>query len=127
MKKEFLLICTLISFQAYGQDLSGKWVWVKNNKQHTFTINLEKSNENYFGSYCAVAMSGNRIDCSPEKYANKFTYNPTKPEFEYIPNYSRAKGIAKLTVVENKLLWEIIKQPESMHFAPKNAYLTKRK
>jgi hypothetical protein len=126
MKKSLLLICALISFHSYSQDLSGKWVWDKNNKQHTFSINLEKNNESYFGTYCAVAMSGNRIDCSPEKYANKFIYKPDNPEFEYTPNYSRGKGIAKLSFVDNKLLWEIVQGPNSMHFAPKKAYLTKQ-
>lgn len=49
-------------------DLSGLWHWTSSNTKSIFSLTLEKIDQKkYTVSYCAVALSGNKIDCSSEE------------------------------------------------------------
>jgi hypothetical protein len=119
------LIILAISLQSYADDFSGLWVWDENNGKHTFSIRTEKEGERLVGSYCAVGMSGSRIDCSPNS-SKKFPINFNGSDFEFTTNYSGKVGVAKITLIKEKLHWVIVKQPNGEHYAPKKAILSKQ-
>ncbi len=78
----------------------------------------------YSATYCAVAMSGSRIDCSPNQ-ENVFKFVLNEP-FTFKTHYSGNLGTAKISLSNGKLIWEIIKKPNGEHYAPANAMLSKQ-
>lgn len=124
MRIFLITLLVSVSSMCRGEDLSGQWSWANNNDQHTFSIKLSKSGEGYRGTYCAVGMSGGRIDCSPE-YASEFKTKVEGEEFKFVTNYSGKNGIARLSIDGTKLLWEIVREPSGEHYAPSKAFLYK--
>jgi len=127
MKKYLLLLLLLTSNSIFaeGSVKGDLWIWEENSKAHTFSIRLLKVDNGYSGTYCAVGASGNRMDCSPQKYAKWFNFTEDNPSFTFITNRDRKKGKAKLTKQNNKWVWELIEPPKGEHYAPKKAVLKK--
>jgi hypothetical protein len=138
MKKNFyqkislLLIVIVYGLSIFAQNhkksiFVGNWVWDKNSKQATFSIKIvHKINNEYIGSYCAVAMGGSRIDCDPIDVQSSFEFidrGNNVVEFDFISNYSNAKGRARLKYENNQLYWEITKEPKDLFFCPQKATL----
>ena len=117
----------MVGNQSFASDSENSelWVWDNNSPKHTFSVRIHKEIGRYIGSYCAVGMSGRRIDCSP-KSTKKFTFSKGRPEFTFVTNYSGAKGRAKLTEDNGMWVWKIIEQPNGEHYAPNHAYLSKQ-
>jgi len=124
--KKILIIMLLYSICAnvYADSLLGLWIWDKNSKKHSFSITIKKSGNSYIGTYCAIGMSGNRIDCST-KYPKSFPFTTDESIFTFTTNYSNTKGIGRIQLVDNNLLWEVLSQPSGEHYAPKIAKLNK--
>ena len=107
----------------------GNWSWEKNSQDQTFTINIKKIDDTYYGSYCAIAQAGNRIDCGVEGDDPSFRISNVKNNdvvISFKSNYSLAIGKVRLKLVEDKLSWEIIEKPEGDFFCPYNAILIKQ-
>ena len=121
----FILTITLFVAGVAEAEIAGSWEWVGNSKEHTFSVSLEKSERGYIGQYCAVGMSGSRIDCS-RKNKNTFVVSKIGEQFSFFTNYSKAKGTAKLTKLGEELIWELLSSPSKEHYAPKKAVLKKR-
>lgn len=65
-----VFVYLLLSVSAVADlefNFEGRWYWEKDDA--TFVIELWQDIDILRGSYCAVAMGGNRIDCNPEDEA----------------------------------------------------------
>lgn len=118
----FILSCTF----SFAEDLSGLWLWEENSNNQTFSIKLTKNKQGYSGTYCAIGMSGSKIDCSPKNEISFKVEKLNKP-FKYKANYSDTGGVAKLIAMNNGIVWEMIEEPKGEHYAPKTAKLIKQK
>ena len=122
MNKYILLALMLLSHFSHAGEDDSLWVWQSNNDERTFSIILTKSADGYNGTYCAVAMSGRRVDCSP-KSATPFITRINGEVFKFKTNYSSVFGEASLTLTGEELHWEILVPPRGEHYAPKRAVL----
>nr|WP_320050804.1 hypothetical protein [uncultured Desulfuromonas sp.] len=52
--------------------LDGEWDWDKDNSLSVFSIRLVSHENGLLASYCAVALSGRRIDCAPTDDAKEY-------------------------------------------------------
>jgi tetratricopeptide (TPR) repeat protein len=120
-------INNLNSIVANNSSLAGKWEWEGNNDRSMFTITIELKNDFYFGKYCAVMYSGNKIDCDIDEYSFKFKSFKEEVTFDYICNFSGENGKAKISNLGDKIKWEILDLPDGECYAPKNAILTRSK
>ena len=84
----------------------------------------ETASNAYLATYCAVARSGLKIDCSPNQ-ENSFKFLLNEP-FTFKTHYSGKPGTAKISLQNGKLIWQIIKEPNGEHYAPANAILSKQ-
>ena len=50
------------TFSKY--DLSGEWYW--STEETEFTLSINQRGDSIFGTYCAIAQNGHRIDCDDE-------------------------------------------------------------
>ena len=124
----FLVAC---SQPTSGKDkkvdikFDGKWAWEQNNDSQVFNVEITKNNAEYVGSYCAVYMSENRIDCSDDDSPSFKFKDEGKKEVvvEFLSYYSDSKGKAKLIYNEGKINWEIVEQPEGGSYCPVKAVL----
>lgn len=114
------------TYPSLASDLSGLWNWTSNNAKSTFALTLKKiDQEKYTVSYCAVALSGDKIDCASDK-ENTSSMSLGTP-FSYQSNFSGKTGTAIINFSDEKLHWLITKQPNGEHYAPKQATLTRGK
>ena len=137
MKKLLLLpVMLLIIFAcaAFMQpqakpDFAGNWEWVKNSEAATFSLELKQKGNELTGSYCAVANSGNRIDCGmDEGDACKVTgtINGNMATVKYTSCYSGKTATATITYLADKerMLWE--GKPTSAGYVPVKAELKRQ-
>nr|WP_320116089.1 hypothetical protein [uncultured Desulfuromonas sp.] len=124
MRIILIVLISLISSNVWANSPAGLWVWDKNNSSRTFSIRIDSGKNELLGSYCAVALSGHRIDCS-SRNNKKFSVWLDGREFEFWTNYSGKPGIATLEKVGHKIHWIIVKQPDGEHYAPTEAWLSK--
>lgn len=112
-------------------DFVGEWEMESNSKNgsDTFSINFSKSSKGILeGYYCAVARNGGKIDCTTDKEIN---ITEVKKEDEgYLVSFKSffgAKdGVAKISIKNDKVFWQVIKKPIGEFYCPLEAYLTKK-
>ena len=116
---------------SISQNISilGKWVWEKDSMEHTFNVTIKKENDYYTGSYCAIAQSGEKIDCGLEGEPSFKIENLNTNEFIVVfkTYFSETIGKVKLRFENNKLYWEIIEEPEGEYYCPNIAVLVPSK
>jgi len=126
-----LSYCSLGSnkVNSYQGTFSGNWKWERNSDKGEFTISFSQKGDTVIGNYCAIAQAGERIDCFDKgEYSFRFLIsgsNSTRIEFKFKTAYSNTYGKAKITLENNKLLWEIIEKPKGEFYAPLKAVLLK--
>ena len=119
-----IIFIVLLPALVLAEDLSGHWVWVDNSDNQTFSVKIETSDTgSYTANYCAVGSSGARIDCSING-KNNFKFSLAKP-FAFKTNYSSVAGEAVIGLKGSNLIWQVTKQPQGEHYAPKVARLTR--
>jgi hypothetical protein len=90
------------------------------------------------GSYCAVALDGNRIDCDPQDEAKVNiwgTVSGNAAEVQFFPYYGIGMGDpgtdigkAKLVLRGNQLEWIVTEPPSNGHYwCPDKAVLDREK
>jgi hypothetical protein len=110
--------------------LTGHWVWVEDSEEATFSIFITKEGNAYIGRYCAVALSGNRIDCNdeeiPESNYSSFIIK-SLPGNEFTVNfktyYSESTGKVKIRIEGEKMYWKVVEKPKGQYFCPDVAVL----
>ncbi|GAA0355850.1 hypothetical protein GCM10009092_20140 [Bowmanella denitrificans] len=119
------LLIAVFSVNSFAsEDLNGLWIWDNNSDKHTFSITLEQTEDGYRASYCAIGLSGRRIDCAT-KYKTYFTTQLLGEDITFKTHYSNASGKAKLKIMNGKLKWDITEPPRGEHYAPGQAVLVK--
>ncbi|MEB7539554.1 hypothetical protein NGC37_14700 [Pantoea anthophila] len=114
-----------------SDDFTGQWSGQEKNDNgslySTLTLKLKQDNNNITGSYCYVTRSGNKIDCPEDNVSNlKGTANDKKALIEFNSSFGGVKGKANLEIKDDKVLWNLIKDPENGEFyAPKTYALEK--
>lgn len=112
-------------------DFIGAWE-IKNDSNEnsdTFSINfLESATGKLIGYYCAVARNGNKIDCTPDKEIN--INEVRKEDDQYLVSFKSffgaTKGEARISLVNGKLHWKVVKKPVGEFYCPIEVYLTKK-
>lgn len=136
MAKLFLCIvvicfshCTSASNRLFenSDSLVGNWKWERNSEKGEFNISFIQIGDSLFGSYCAIAQAGDRIDCSRKgEYSFQFIITKSNQvEFKFKTNYSNTYGKAKIIFDNKKLTWEITEKPTGEFYAPLKAVLIK--
>lgn len=114
----------------------GEWEWLNNpNKadipENLFTLKLEKTSDNEVrGQYCAIAQSGNKIDCTNDIEFNikgNIKDNKIDATFYSFFDIKKNRGNIELSILnENTIKWKIIKDSNSEFYAPKECILIKK-
>lgn len=106
--------------------ISGEWVW-ENSEASTFTIKINKVSNYYIGTYFAVAESGMKIDGDVDDTPSfKFDkLNKMEAIVTFKAYFSETTGKAKLKYENDKLLWEIIEEPNGEYYCPNYAVLNR--
>mgnify|MGYP000644190986 FL=1 len=126
-KKITASIFVLASSLAQSDDLAGRWTWDENSESSSFTVHIDRIESKYVGWYCAVGIYGARVDCSPNKKKSfEFPFTGINiHEFKFVTNYSGSVGEVQLTLLNNKLYWNIVGEPYGEHYAQAQAVLSK--
>ena len=126
---------TIESDEITQTSIDGVWEWVYNPNNEdlpdmVFTLNVEKVKNNEFvAQYCAVAQKGNRIDCSTDVEYNVrgvIVNNKVEASFYSFFDSKKVKGKVELLIENNNLKWNIIKEPNSEYYVPKECILFKK-
>lgn len=107
----------------------GHYEWEENSEIETFSVDIILNDNIYEGSYCAVAESGNKIDCGIEEDNPSFIFlesNENQFTVNFTTNYDLSNGKVTLELRGGKLYWKIVEQPEGLYFCPEEAILIKR-
>jgi hypothetical protein len=107
-------------------DLTGKWVWEKNSKEAKFSVFILKDNNSYIGNYCAVALSGAKIDCNVYDDFPSFKIEKAQGnEFIVVfkTYFSEVTGKVKIRIEGNKMYWQVVEQPKGEYYCPDVAVL----
>ncbi|WP_281237911.1 tetratricopeptide repeat protein [Flavobacterium praedii] len=122
--------------KSENNDLIGSWEWSDNSKnvdvpESLFTLIIEKINgDNIIARYCAIADSGNKIDCSnDEKEFNlKGIIKNNKITATFNSFFGGKNGKVEITINGNTLSWKIVQKPNGgEYYAPDSCILTKVK
>jgi len=132
MKNIWILAVLLLCFACSQQEnsITGEWVWGKNSKEATFSVTIQKEGNSYVGRYCAVALSGAKIDCNVEdipvlNFPSFKIENVQGNEFvaDFKTYFSEATGKVKIRIKGNIMYWEIIEEPKGEYYCPNVAIL----
>jgi len=127
LKLFLILSLYLYSCNSDTTTFLGDWICEKNNEKMSFSINIQEQQENYVGTYCAIAEYGNRIDCSTDKQVSfQLKKSILTQEVEFYSYYSGTHGKVKIQLKNNKLYWIVIKQPDGEFYVPNKAVLKKQ-
>lgn len=112
------------------EEFVGDWELENNSPgiNNTFSIHLQKNSSGVLeGYYCAVVRNGTKIDCSPYKEINIKTVDKQKEGYlvSFESFFGAKNGRALIKVKNNKLYWQIIKEPLGDFYCPKSVYLIK--
>lgn len=124
-----LSVSTLSFINICDEDLSGKWVWESPNGTRQFTIKLKMTfKDSLNGQYCAVAYSGQKLDCDFNEVINirgNKLNGIWKVKFNSF--FGAKGGLAELRKLNDSTIqWKIIKWPMGGDcFAPPNVILSK--
>jgi len=115
----------------YEHGFDGYWEWEKNNDNQDFSIDIKIINNKLFLSYCCVMQEGQKIDC-PDNDGNQYSLTVLQPDEGFFQSsfksyYNELLGEVKISLVGEKLIWEIIKTPGSNFFCPNKATFKKIK
>ena len=126
----FFLSCTSdIHSQSDTCSLCGNWKWEKNNDLTYFTLKIKLKKGILFGRHCYVLNKGDKVDCAsmpPDTTfsINKYDFSNTlKVKVKSI--FSEDYGEASITLVGEKLYWELLKKPTGEYYFPDKATLVK--
>ena len=105
-------------------DFSGRWRREKGGAM--FFVELWQDADILRGSYCAVAMGGNRIDCDPQDKAKVNIWGTVlgnTAEVQFFPYYGVGMGDpgsdmgkAKFALKGDQLEWTITEPPSNGHY-----------
>lgn len=109
----------------------GNWIVESsfNKNDDTFSLHLFKNKNGLLeGYYCAITKNGSKIDCTSDKEINIRTIkNENNFVIVLFESFFGAKnGEAKITLENDKIHWEILKNPTGEFYCPNNAYLVKQ-
>lgn len=105
---------------------SGDWEWEKNSETRMFFVNIEEKDGYYVGRYSAIAHDGMFIDSDYDDDDYSFVIEKLFTDeaiVDFLTYYSRTKGKVKLSILDGKLYWDIIEEPDGLYFCPNNAVL----
>lgn len=108
---------------------SGDWEWNEAPESRTFSVDLKCVQGTIVDQYCAVAQSGARIDCSDQGERNLFGSPEPQGDSAMVRFFSFFGAMGGKAVISNKnnrLVWQVIKEPIGEHYAPKAAELRRR-
>lgn len=119
-------------FQQNNDSLNGQWSYEFESEENqllnrTFELDIIVNNNTVKGSYCGIAKGGNKIDCSDKKVFNitgKIKNNIAIVDFFGFYD-NKSKGVAKIYLKGEKLVWEII-NIEGETGAPKKVEMIKK-
>ncbi len=127
----FIILCTGKTIAQTNSviNLTGHWTW--SDKTSSLELNLYQNGNDITGTYCAIAQSGNRIDCSDDEpskclISGKLINNSAKLAFASC--YSNRIDSATLTYNprNKRLKWEFTQTDPGMNIpVPTEAILTK--
>ncbi|VWD12126.1 hypothetical protein BCO18175_04817 [Burkholderia contaminans] len=118
-----IAFAVLVSSSAFATDriFSGRWLFKKivvgqSKPYSTFTVTIDEDRVgNIRGKYCFITQNGNRIDCNPDNELNisgRISGGKNKAVVRFYSFFGASGGVAEITVINNRLLWKVVKQPE---------------
>lgn len=129
-KIKFLLRCVFLFFcvekSLFSSDFSGVWCWEKSDKKRTFSLKIVSGSNVYNGGYVAIAEGGDIIDDNDESFSfptGEVNVVKTRVQAGRSGNF----GLVQIEMKNNKLQWEVLKEPEGEYFFPDKAVLYKCK
>ncbi|HKU25189.1 MAG TPA: hypothetical protein VJQ54_06930 [Candidatus Sulfotelmatobacter sp.] len=117
---QFSLMASVSTF-AKDFPFSGKWDSIGRDDDHgrpysTFSISLNEDEVGKVrGAYCLITHYGNRIDCGSDQELNVSGRAERGKGIAIVNFYSffgATGGVAKITVDDKRLMWDVIKCPE---------------
>lgn len=126
-KEDFAETKAVKSSVVLNSGFEGEWEWEKNDLNQAFSITIIKQRDSLYVSYCSIAQQGNKIDCPME---NEYSFKVPKSvgnsfESEFKTYFSSSLGKVRLTLLNNKLEWKIIKEAEGEFYCPLKALMIK--
>ncbi|WP_144240788.1 hypothetical protein [Dyella japonica] len=133
IRKEILFIlslgCLIVSISVLALENSaftGRWSFVEHHAgsevpYSTLQIQLlEDKDGSIRGSYCFILQSGNRIDCDDRgkelNIAGRAGATGRKAVVHFYSFFGAKDGIAELTLINDRLLWDVKKEPQGDFF-----------
>ncbi|NTX26554.1 hypothetical protein HT746_05280 [Burkholderia pyrrocinia] len=116
----FMMLMPVFSF-ASDQSFSGVWAFresvAREGKPYsTFVVRIDKEKAgNISGPYCFITRNGSRIDCGPDGERNvsgRIEYGKNKAHVDFYSFFGAMGGAAEIKVNGDRLLWNVVKQPE---------------
>lgn len=105
----------------------GNWD-MQESAELAFGLELQQDGNNLFGHHCGMTLDASRIDCSLAGEDEPTIVGAIKgsvAKVKFTSAYSGQIGMAKLTLQDGSLLWEIIAYPNGVYYLPDQAVLTK--
>ena len=104
----------------------GTWDSFEDTPNVSFTLFLTQTNLKIEGKHCSSMYRGHKIDCSLEDVSVSGSINGSIAIISFQSSYGLGKGDAKISLINNMLLWEITKPPKGEYYIPRKAFLKKR-
>jgi hypothetical protein len=108
-------------------DFTGKWD-MQDNAGLAFGLELQQNGDTLTGHHCGMTSDASRIDCSlagEDEPTIVGSIKDTVAKVRFTSAYSGQIGMAKLTLLDGSLLWEITAYPNGVYYLPDQAVLTK--
>ena len=123
----FIVITTTINAQTDTCRICGNWKWEKNDAQTFFTLKIKLKNNVLFGRHCYTLNNGSKVDCASLPADTtfkivKYSYSDSI-DVDIKSSFSGNYGKAKIYLMKDKLVWELIKKPEGEYYFPEKAIL----
>ncbi|MEB6222028.1 hypothetical protein [Pantoea anthophila] len=128
LKAGLAVLLSISSLPLFASDsFTGHWSGQEKNDDgslfSTLTLKLKQDHNNITGSYCYVTRNGNKIDCPEDDGMNiQGIANGTSALVDFDSSFGGVKGKASLEIKNNKILWRLIKEPESGDFYAPETY-----
>ncbi|MHC5352250.1 hypothetical protein [Metapseudomonas furukawaii] len=116
----FLLLSQACAVAETGySEFSGNWIAVQGGSSNdgtpysTFEVSLSVEEEKIIGSYCYVTRYGAKIDCDPEEENIYGVINAKTgvATVDFNSSFGAKGGVANLSIRDNVLVWQVIRQP----------------
>lgn len=112
----------IVSFRAVSHSFNGQWCWDKSDESETFSFNLYKKNDRYYGGYYGVAYDGNRINT----YNSAFDFKDNGQDTVQIKMVLEpmSVGLIQLKLLNEALIeYTVIKEPPGEFYIPSQGRL----